>query len=51
MDFKSARYLKGGSGNWQQGFGLMYVKDNKVTPVFVPIDRLGSFTVEGKTYG
>ena len=51
MDFKSARYLKGGSGNWQQGFGLMYVKDTKVTPVFVPIDRSGSFTVEGKTYG
>ncbi len=51
MDFKSARYLKGGSGNWQQGFGLMYVKDSKVTPVFVPIDRSGSFTVEGKTYG
>ena len=27
MSFKSARYLKGGSGNWQQGFGLLYVDE------------------------
>ena len=39
MSFKSARYLKGGSGNWQQGFGLLYVDERKVTPVFVPINR------------
>ena len=51
MSFKSARYLKGGSGNWQQGFGLLYVDERKVTPVFVPINRDGSFTVEGRTYG
>lgn len=50
MSFKSARYLKGGSGNWQQGFGLLYVDERKVTPVFVPINRDGSFTVEGRTY-
>ena len=51
MDFKTAKYLKGGSGNCQQGFGLLYVKDRKVSPVFVPVNRDGSFTVEGKIYG
>jgi hypothetical protein len=51
MDFKSAKYLKGGSGNWQQGFGILYVNNKKVSPVFVPIEKDGSFIVEGKTYG
>lgn len=51
MNFKDAEYLKGGSGNWQQGFGLIYERKGQVTPVFVPIERDGSFTVEGKIYG
>lgn len=51
MNFKDAKYLKGGSGNWQQGFGLIYERKGQVTPVFVPIERDGSFTVEGKIYG
>ncbi len=51
MSFSSAKYLKGGSGNWQQGFGILYVKNKKVAPVFVPIEKDGSFIVEGKTYG
>jgi predicted phosphodiesterase len=51
MNFKDAKYLKGGSGNWQQGFGLIYERKGQVTPVFVPIERDGSFTVEGKVYG
>ncbi len=51
MNFKNAKYLKGGSGNWQQGFGLLYERKGQVTPVFVPIERDGSFTVEGKIYG
>jgi hypothetical protein len=51
MNFKEAKYLKGGSGNWQQGFGLIYEHKNRVTPVFVPIERDGSFVVEGKVYG
>ena len=51
MNFKDAKYLKGGSGNWQQGFGLIYERKGQVTPVFVPGERDGSFTVEGKIYG
>jgi hypothetical protein len=51
MSFSSAKYLKGGSGNWQQGFGILYVKNKKVAPVFVPIEKDGIFIVEGKTYG
>ena len=51
MNFKDAKYLKGGSGNWQQGFGLIYERKGQVTPVFVPVERDGSFTVEGKIYG
>jgi hypothetical protein len=51
MNFKDAKYLKGGAGNWQQGFGLIYESRGKVTPVFVPIEKDGSFMVEGKVYG
>lgn len=36
--------------NWQQGFGLMYVDKNNVTPVAVPIMNK-SFIVEGTRYG
>ncbi len=34
-----------------EGFGILYVKGKKVAPVFVPIEKDGSFMVEGKTYG
>jgi hypothetical protein len=49
MNLKKATYLKGGSGNWQSGFGILYIHEGKVTPV--PIMMLGnSFVVEGKVY-
>ena len=51
MNFKSATYLKAGSGNWQQAFGILYENRKGVHPVLVPINRDGSFTVEGKIYG
>jgi hypothetical protein len=51
MNFKDAKYLKGGSGNWQQGFGIIYEHKGRVSPVFVPIERDGSFVVEGRVYG
>ncbi|MFC7979537.1 hypothetical protein ACFUT3_30430 [Streptomyces cinereoruber] len=51
MNFKSATYLKAGSGNWTQGFGILYVEKNRVTPVPVFIRPNGSFVVEGDTYG
>jgi predicted phosphodiesterase len=50
MDFKKAHYTHG-SANWQQGFGLLYVDGRNVTPVAVPVQRDGSFIVEGKRYG
>jgi hypothetical protein len=50
MDLKKAAYLSGGSADWQQAFGILYVRSGRVTPVLVPIQG-GKFTVEGKVYG
>lgn len=50
MDMKKATYLKGGYGNWQQGFGVLYVDGKNVTPVLVPMRADGSFVLEGKTW-
>ena len=50
MQFSKASYTHG-SANWQQGFGLLYVDGRNVTPVAVPVQRDGSFIVEGKRYG
>ncbi|MEV6638068.1 hypothetical protein AB0M54_45835 [Actinoplanes sp. NPDC051470] len=49
MDFKAAHYLKAGSANWQQGFGILYVDGKTVTPTLVPIAG-GKFVVEGRQY-
>jgi len=51
MNFSSAHYLKAGSGNWQQGFGILYVDNKLVTPSMIPVHKNGSFVVEGKVYG
>lgn len=49
MDMKLAGYLKGGTANWQTGFGLLYVEGRTVTPTAVPV--VGSkFTVDGVTW-
>ena len=50
MDTAQAYYTRG-TFNWQQGFGILYVDRKGVTPVTVPIDKSGSFVVEGKRYG
>jgi UDP-2,3-diacylglucosamine pyrophosphatase LpxH len=50
MRLNKAHYLPGGSGNWQQGFGLLYVEGRLVTPSPVYIER-GKFIVEGVMYG
>ena len=47
MDMSKAKYAK--THNWQQGFGLLYVNGQTVTPVPVPILRK-SFVVEGVEY-
>lgn len=49
MDMRKATYLKGGSANWKQGFGILWVDGKTVRPEIVPIsDR--SFIVDGETW-
>ena len=50
MDEKQAYYTRG-TMNWQKGFGIVYVDRKRVQPVAIPIERDGSFIVEGKIYG
>ena len=47
MDYSKAKYIKGGMTNWQHGFGILYVDGKTVTPVSIPIQRDGSFIVDG----
>ena len=51
MDYKKAKYIKGGLFTWQQGFGMLYVDGKTVIPVTIPIAKDGSFIVEGKVWG
>lgn len=50
MDERQAFYTKG-TFNWQKGFGLIYTDRDGTTVVPIPVDRNGSFVVEGKRYG
>jgi predicted phosphodiesterase len=49
MNMKLAEYLKGGTGNWQQGFGLLTIDGQHVKAETVPVHR-GRFTVDGFTW-
>ena len=49
MNMKLAQYLKGGTGNWQQGFGLLTVDGQHVKAETVPITR-GRFSVDGHVW-
>lgn len=49
MDMRQAKYAK--THNWTQGFGLLYEDKHGAQPVFVGIERDGSFMVEGRRYG
>lgn len=49
MNMKLATYLKGGTANWQQGFGLVTIDGNHVKPELVPIAN-GRFTVDGHVW-
>lgn len=51
MRYKDAKYIKGGLFSWQQGFGMLYIDNNNVTPVLIPIRKDGSFIVEGRVWG
>ena len=46
MNMKLAQYLKGGTANWQQGFGLVTVDGKHVKPEIIPIIG-GRFSVDG----
>jgi UDP-2,3-diacylglucosamine pyrophosphatase LpxH len=49
MDVRQAGYLKGGSANWQQGFGILRAKGRTVLPELVPVvDK--RFVVDGAVY-
>lgn len=49
MNMKLASYLKGGTGNWQQGFGLLTVDGQHVKAETIPINR-GRFSVDGHVW-
>jgi predicted phosphodiesterase len=49
MNQKLAHYLKGGTGNWQLGFGLLTVESRHVKPEWIPISG-GRFTVDGRVW-
>lgn len=49
MNMRAASYLKGGTGNWQQGFGMLTVVGKHVKPEVVPI-RQGKFVVDGHVW-
>jgi len=49
MDQKQAHYLKGATGNWQMGFGILTVDGPHVKPELVPITK-GRFTVDGHVW-
>lgn len=50
MDFKFAKYVKGGLFTWHKGFGVLYVDGNKVMPHLVPVNMDGSFVFDGKVW-
>ena len=49
MNQRLATYLKGGTGNWQRGFGLLTVDGQYVKAETVPIEQ-GKFVVDGRTW-
>lgn len=50
MDMTKANYLGGGHANWQQAFGLLHVRGDRVHPELIPIQPDGTFCVDGQWY-
>ena len=48
MDMKKAKYLKGGTGNWQAGFGILDVEGRHVQPQFIEVTN--RFVVDGRVW-
>ena len=51
MNLKHAKYIRAGLFTWQQGFGILYVDGKTVVPSVIPIQKDGTFIVEGKVWG
>lgn len=49
MNQRLATYLKGGTGNWQEGFGLLTIDGQHVKAEPIPIHR-GKFAVDGTVW-
>lgn len=49
MDLKRAKYLGGGSANWQQAIGILQVRNGVVTPQVIMITN-NQMVVDGKVY-
>ena len=49
MDMTLAHYLKGGTANWQTGFGILSIDGKHVKPEIVPITNR-QFTADGHTW-
>ena len=49
MDPKKVTYLKGGTGNWQQGFTVLSIDGKHVTPQLIPIIQ-GRFIYQGEVF-
>ena len=47
---KKASYLKAGSANWQMSVAVIETHGDRVSPMLVPINKDGSFTLYGKLY-
>lgn len=49
MDMRQAKYLDGGTADWQQGFAIAHVDGNHVRTEIIPI-QARKFSVEGVVY-
>lgn len=49
MNMRLAKYLKGATANWQQGFGIVHQDGNHVRAEIIPIAG-GRFTVDGNSF-
>ena len=50
MDKRKASYLKAGAANWQMSVAVIETYADRVSPMLVPINKDGSFTLYGKLY-
>jgi hypothetical protein len=51
MDKRKASYLKAGAANWQMSVAILETHGKNLSPMLIPINKDGSFTVYGKNYG